>query len=403
MGSFATAGRFTTDNVEEVRVSGSGGGGGNVNITGINGVAPALNNPLPVELSDGTNAFGTASNPLNTNSALKKTGTILTSTPLAGNGTFTSAWFDTATTGDAFVAIMARADQAGANPPGFRIEGTDDTANANFTHQLAFYQNGNLTGYGINTSTMICANITTRFWRVIFVNGITAQGSFELTAATSAVFNPAVFPGYTSAGVSQSTDTNQHPPQVASFSGSNLLYALSVGLGSVSSALTDGASNTTVVGAVNGGNGNPIVGQFVTLNNVFNGATWDRLRTPSIFKTVTVAATAAGNTAVWTPTAGKKFRLMGFNITAQGLAATATAAITVSFQDAAVAMPVAFDVDVPAVAGVVSGITQVSGGLNDYGNGILSAAANNVLNFNISAAGAGTVGTYRINVIGTEE
>lgn len=401
MGSFATAGRFTTDNVEEVRVSGSGGGGGNVNISGVNGNPPALSNPLPVELSDGTNAFGTASNPLSTNAVIKKTGTILTTTLLGANGTFTSAWFDTAITGDAFVAVMARADQAGANTPGFRIEGTDDTANANFTHQLAFYINGNLTGF--QGFGMICANITTRFWRVVFVNGPIAQGTFEITAATSAIFNPAVYPGYTASVAQLATDTNQHPPQVASFSGSNLLYALTVGLGAVSLGLADGTSNSLNVGAVSGGNGNPIVGQFPTLNQVFNGATWDRLRTPVIFKTATVAATAAGNTAVWTPTAGKKFRLMRFNISAQGLAATATAAVTVSFQDAAAAMPIAFDVDVPAVAGVVSGITPVSGGLNDYGNGILSAAANNVLNFNISAAGAGTVGTYRINVVGTEE
>ena len=47
--------------------SSGGGGGGNVNITGINGNPPALGNPLPVELSDGTNAFGTVGNPLSVN------------------------------------------------------------------------------------------------------------------------------------------------------------------------------------------------------------------------------------------------------------------------------------------------------------------------------------------------
>jgi len=46
---------------------GGGGAGGNVNITGINGSAPALTNPLPVELSDGTNPVGTAGNPLSVN------------------------------------------------------------------------------------------------------------------------------------------------------------------------------------------------------------------------------------------------------------------------------------------------------------------------------------------------
>ena len=128
-------------------------------------------------------------------------------------------------------------------------------------------------------------------------------------------------------------------------------------------------------------------------------------RTPTVFKTVSVAATATGNTAVWTPGAGNKFRLLGYQITAQGLSATASAAVTVSFQDAAVAVGYGtYDVDVPAVANVVSGVNQISGGPVAMGSfGILSAAANNVLNFNISAAGTGTTGTYRVNVYGVEE
>jgi hypothetical protein len=50
--------------------SGGGGGTSNVNITGINGSAPALTNPLPIELSDGTNPFGTLANPLFVSDAL---------------------------------------------------------------------------------------------------------------------------------------------------------------------------------------------------------------------------------------------------------------------------------------------------------------------------------------------
>jgi hypothetical protein len=63
----STPSRLTNDVTEQIRVTGGGGGGGNVNITGINGSPPALGNPLPVELSDGTNAFGTVGNPLNVN------------------------------------------------------------------------------------------------------------------------------------------------------------------------------------------------------------------------------------------------------------------------------------------------------------------------------------------------
>jgi len=132
---------------------------------------------------------------------------------------------------------------------------------------------------------------------------------------------------------------------------------------------------------------------------------WSKMRTPTVFKTVSVAATATGNTAVWTPGTGNKFRLLAFQITAQGLSATASAAATVSFQDSTTGMPVGtYDVDVPAVAGIVTGVSNISQGWVSLGAfGVLSAAANNVLNFNISAAGAGTTGTYRVTVAGTEE
>lgn len=50
-----------------VKTTGAGGGTSNVNLTGINGTAPAINNALAVELSDGTNPVGTAGNPLSVN------------------------------------------------------------------------------------------------------------------------------------------------------------------------------------------------------------------------------------------------------------------------------------------------------------------------------------------------
>src|SRR5271154_3473343 len=57
---------------------------------------------------------------------------------------------------------------------------------------------------------------------------------------------------------------------------------------------------------------------------VFNGNTWDRLRTPNIFKTLS-SVTISSETTIWTPASGKKFRLMGWCIT-QG---TVTGAITI--------------------------------------------------------------------------
>jgi hypothetical protein len=45
-------------------ITGGGGGSSNINIANVAGSPPAITNPLPVELSDGTNPLGTITNPL---------------------------------------------------------------------------------------------------------------------------------------------------------------------------------------------------------------------------------------------------------------------------------------------------------------------------------------------------
>ncbi len=52
---------------------GGGGASSNVNIADVNGVPPALTNPLPVELSDGTQAFGTVANPISITGSISAT------------------------------------------------------------------------------------------------------------------------------------------------------------------------------------------------------------------------------------------------------------------------------------------------------------------------------------------
>lgn len=132
---------------------------------------------------------------------------------------------------------------------------------------------------------------------------------------------------------------------------------------------------------------------------VFNGATWDRRRTPSVFKTVT--ATASGDNAVWTPAAGKKFRLMRYVIYVTADAARAAAGdVEIILRDATTAIGVGFSVYVPGAAGTTF-VADASSGWCDLGNGFLSAAANNVLNVNLSAAL--TAGEVRVVAIGTEE
>ena len=132
----------------------------------------------------------------------------------------------------------------------------------------------------------------------------------------------------------------------------------------------------------------------------FDGTNVVSLRTPAVFHSA--VATAAGNTAVWTPTSGKKFRLMRFMLVLTDEAARAAAGdITVKFQDATTDIGIGLPVYVPAAA-IAAPIGEAwSSGWIDIGNGYLSAAANNVLNVNLSAAL--TAGTFGVIAAGTEE
>lgn len=121
--------------------------------------------------------------------------------------------------------------------------------------------------------------------------------------------------------------------------------------------------------------------QSMALQMVYNGATIDRARTPSVFKSLS-AVVITSETTIWTPAGGKKFRLMGLVIS-QGVA---TGAVT--FRDNTGGSTV-----------FILGANTV--GVAIYiplGNGILSSAANNVL----TAQGASTE-TITGVVFGTEE
>ncbi len=186
--------------------------------------------------------------------------------------------------------------------------------------------------------------------------------------------------------------------------------------------VTSAAGTTTVVGdAANGAAvaGNPVLvagsdgtdartiatdasGDVkIVQGGVTDGAgTYATVRLPNVFHTA--QATASGNTAVWTPTSGKKFRLLRYQVEMTENATLGTAAVlTISFQDATTAIPIAHDVWVPSAAGTSIGDGYSSGWIDLGGLGVLSAAANNALNVNLSAAV--TAGNVRVNVAGTEE
>lgn len=110
-----------------------------------------------------------------------------------------------------------------------------------------------------------------------------------------------------------------------------------------------------------------------------------------------VAVSALGNTAVWTPVTGKKFRAfkIAVQITADA-ATTSGAEITIDFLDGAASIGVTFTVYVPAAGGTILG-GNINLGTVDLGQGYESVLANNVLNVNLSAA----LSAGKVNVIVT--
>lgn len=151
----------------------------------------------------------------------------------------------------------------------------------------------------------------------------------------------------------------------------------------VAGALADGPmpvrpgsnlSNADGVGGVTGGliTGPGGVSPMEVRGWLFNGGTWDRPRTPAVFVDVPSAAVVAGTGVVaWTPSAGKKFRLMGW-------ALSLSVAGSIIFCDNVVGAVV---YRTPAL---VAGQPLASPSL---GNGFLSAAANNVLRLDVTAGG----------------
>jgi hypothetical protein len=111
---------------------------------------------------------------------------------------------------------------------------------------------------------------------------------------------------------------------------------------------------------------------------IYNGATWDRRRTPSKFVVVNLSA-ATAETTLWTPAAGRKFRVMGFTLTAGG-------ACELSFKDGTGGTTVLF------YAAGADPLTV------DLRNGLLSTAANNLLTVVRSASV-----TLKGTIYGTEE
>jgi len=120
------------------------------------------------------------------------------------------------------------------------------------------------------------------------------------------------------------------------------------------------------------------------------------VQTATVFKTLGLT-TAAGDTVIWTPATGKRFRMMGFQIVlAQGT--TAAAASTVQIRDGATVL---FTYALAGAVLVAPVVPMVIADTKLPGMGYLSTAVNAVLNLNLSTALA--VGGVTVNAWGTEE
>jgi hypothetical protein len=133
---------------------------------------------------------------------------------------------------------------------------------------------------------------------------------------------------------------------------------------------------------------------------LYSGGTSNLERTPNVYRTV--AAAAAGNTAVWTPTAGLWFRLMRYLVEVTGDATQAAGGVlTITLFDGAAGVTnQVLSVYVPAAALNTHGVLYSSGWIT-LDNGFRSVAVNNVLNVNLSAAL--TAGAVRVLACGNEE
>jgi hypothetical protein len=169
---------FHPDFIVETAVSfgSSSGSLSPVNVTEWNSIA--LSSP------DTTAPAGTES-AIVTRNILRKATTIETTTNLAANGVFTGNWHDSNGDGTMQVVSTVFTNQISASN-GFILQESDDITNANLTRLVIGYSST----IPASTLSRIIGIIKARYWRVQFTNGVTAQGSMELTTTAFNILTP---------------------------------------------------------------------------------------------------------------------------------------------------------------------------------------------------------------------
>ena len=302
---------------------------------------------------------------------LRKMNELLYTSNIAGGATYTSAWFDSQPTGAVQAFLNYLIPSSGFLSLALRFESSDDQTN--ITQADRFTPSAGIPG-------SVAIRISGRYWRVVFINGATQQTSPLISVNTVNSFapaTPAYFSGLAGVGVA------------AGDGGICIIGNLSAGDG-FGSGLASAPINQRM---------NLQVANMAT-TGASTGTNWVGIRTPAVFKDKS-SATASGDTAVWTPTTGKKFRVMKYMIAVQGLSTTAAGGnVAITLRDATSAILHTFNINVPAVALTGAALLYESNWI-DLGNGYLSAVANNVLNVNLGTAF--TAGGVDVFVAGTEE
>lgn len=367
---------------------------------------------------------------------------LLYTTSLLANANYTSAWFDTFGTGatEAFVNYLFAATP---NSNSLKFMCSDDQTTISQTYSIS-------PAAGV-ASTAVC-RISARYWRVTYTGNANAQTNPIISVITTTApmpFTPAAIDSSGNAFGEPATQCLMTPLSAGDGFGSGMGGAsnsarLNLQVGNmVSNGASLGSSawlmqrtpttfktaqvttneQLTITNVQGSGTVAtitfntavaPQVGSVVIVSGLthtgFNGTyiVATSSTTQMTYANVTSLSSTADSglgqvgTTIWLPTTGKKFRLMRMRLSlTDNVAQSSGGVITSSLYDGATQTAFQFDNFVPtsAIAAPI-GNAEDTGWL-DFGNGLISGAANNVLTLYLSAAL--TAGNYRILVCGTEE
>lgn len=321
----------------------------------------------------------------NPSTQLRKVTVIETTTPLVANASYVGGWHDSDADGSVYAIVQSLSNVA-ATAGTFSVQLSDDINNAGLTYNA----DAGAISPGAATRITYPVYLRSRYWRILYQNGAAAQTTFEITYT--------LFSGWmgTIPGIGAS------PSAVGSLA---VLAVLNAGAIASDQGAPDNSLSGSALFSAMSGSGGPIAIHPTSLGGTFSGTAdlvrqgWSRQRTPTVFKRVTTAA--LGSTSIWLPGIGNKFRLLRYRITVGASAImAATTDLTIALLDNVLDIGQDYIVRIPAAA-LASGVNYDTGWVDLGTFGILSAAINQTLNVNLSAALTG--GLISVIVAGTEE